>query len=108
MASMSARNRQGHRSATGQAQLPNHPVTPSLIITIDGPGGVGKSTVAKLLAQRLRMRYLDTGATYRALAYAALQRRLNPVTDVVALTTLAHHLPLRFKQLPSGALQVLL
>ncbi len=86
----------------------SHPATQPLVITIDGPGGVGKSTVAKLLAQRLGMMYLDTGATYRALAYAALQRRLNPVTDVGALATLAHHLPLRLKLQSGGKLQVLL
>lgn len=41
-----------------------------LIITIDGPSGAGKSTVAKRLAQRIGYRYLDTGAMYRAVAYA--------------------------------------
>ena len=39
------------------------------IITIDGPSGVGKSTVSKLLAQKLGYRYLDTGALYRAVAW---------------------------------------
>lgn len=68
-----------------------------VIITIDGPGGVGKSTVAKLLAQRLGVRYLDTGATYRALAYAALRRGLSPVTDVRRLAALARRLPLRLE-----------
>jgi cytidylate kinase len=38
----------------------------SLIITIDGPAGSGKSTSARLLAKRLGLAYLDTGATYRA------------------------------------------
>ena len=78
----------------------------SIIVTIDGPGGVGKSTVAKLLAQRLGLMYLDTGATYRALAYAALERRLNPVTDVEPLTALAHRLPLHLAPLADGALRV--
>jgi CMP/dCMP kinase len=41
-----------------------------LIITIDGPSGAGKSTVARNLAQRIGYRYLDTGAMYRAVAYA--------------------------------------
>lgn len=45
-----------------------------MIITIDGPAGAGKSTVAKALARRLGFRYLDTGATYRAVALAGLRR----------------------------------
>ncbi len=45
-----------------------------MIVTIDGPAGSGKSTVARKLAARLGIAYLDTGAMYRALAYAALQR----------------------------------
>jgi len=44
-----------------------------MIVAIDGPAGVGKSTVAKLLAERLRYLYLDTGALYRAVAWAVLQ-----------------------------------
>ncbi len=45
-----------------------------MIITIDGPAGSGKSTVAKLLAKRLGFFYLDTGATYRVLGLALLER----------------------------------
>lgn len=45
-----------------------------MIITIDGPAGAGKSTVAKALSQRLGFRYLDTGAMYRAVALAGLRR----------------------------------
>ncbi len=41
-----------------------------LLITIDGPAGAGKTTVSKMLAQKLRYRYLDTGALYRAVAWA--------------------------------------
>ncbi len=81
---------------------------PALIVTIDGPGGVGKSTAAKLLAKRLGIMYLDTGATYRALAYAALQRKLSPVTDVEPLTQLARTLPLRLVPMVEGALAVIL
>jgi cytidylate kinase len=44
-----------------------------VIITIDGPAGSGKSTVARKLAARLEVAYLDTGAMYRALALAALK-----------------------------------
>jgi len=45
-----------------------------MIITIDGPAGSGKSTVARKLAARLEIAYLDTGAMYRAIAYTALRR----------------------------------
>lgn len=48
------------------------------IITIDGPAGAGKSTLAKALAARLNWNYLDTGAIYRALAVLALDRGLRP------------------------------
>ena len=44
-----------------------------MIVTIDGPAGSGKSTVARLLADRLQIRYLDTGAMYRAIALAVVQ-----------------------------------
>lgn len=49
-----------------------------MIIAIDGPAGVGKSTVAKLLAARLGYLYLDTGALYRAVAWNALRRGIDP------------------------------
>jgi CMP/dCMP kinase len=45
-----------------------------MIVTIDGPAGAGKSTVARALAQRLGFDYLDTGAMYRAVALAGLRR----------------------------------
>ena len=45
----------------------------SLIVTIDGPAASGKSTVARLLAEKLGASFLDTGAMYRAVTLAALQ-----------------------------------
>ena len=48
-----------------------------MIITIDGPAGSGKSSVARGLAARLQIAYLDTGAMYRAVAHAALQRAVD-------------------------------
>ena len=48
------------------------------VIAIDGPAGAGKSTVAKALAARLGLDYLDTGAMYRAVAFAVLQRGVDP------------------------------
>ena len=52
--------------------------TPPLIVAIDGPSGVGKSTVAKLIAARLGYTYLDSGALYRAVAWKALQTGTDP------------------------------
>ena len=47
------------------------------VIAIDGPAGSGKSTVAKALADRLGLAYLDTGAMYRSVTFAALQRGID-------------------------------
>jgi len=66
-----------------------------MIVAIDGPAGVGKSTAAKLLASRLNYLYLDTGALYRAVAWAVLHNRVDPSdADAVAglLLTLSLHL----------------
>ena len=51
-----------------------------IVVAIDGPAGAGKSTIAKALAARLKLRYLDTGAMYRAVTFAAIQSGLD-LTD---------------------------
>jgi CMP/dCMP kinase len=48
------------------------------VVAIDGPAGSGKSTVAKAVAARLGMDYLDTGAMYRAVAFTAMRRGVDP------------------------------
>jgi len=48
-----------------------------MIVAIDGPAGAGKSTVARMLAERLGFRYLDTGAMYRALTWLAMREGLD-------------------------------
>jgi cytidylate kinase len=58
------------------------------VIAIDGPAGSGKSTVAKQLAKRLGLGYLDTGAMYRAVTFAALRRGIDPA-DTEPVATLA-------------------
>lgn len=59
-----------------------------MIVAIDGPAASGKSTVARALAERLGLAYLDTGAMYRALAVEAVCRDID-LTDDAALTALA-------------------
>jgi cytidylate kinase len=58
------------------------------VIAIDGPAGSGKSTVARRLADRLGLDYLDTGAMYRAVTFAALRRGIDPA-DVEPVEKLA-------------------
>ena len=63
------------------------------VIAIDGPAGSGKSTVARQLAVRLGLRYLDTGAMYRAITFAALRRNLDPA-DAEPVAALARKVDL--------------
>ena len=63
------------------------------MVAIDGPAGSGKSTVARTLAARLGVPYLDTGAMYRAVAFAALRRGVDP-EDVETVARIAEHLQL--------------
>lgn len=58
------------------------------VIAIDGPAGAGKSTIAKALASRLNMKYLDTGAMYRAVTFEAILRELD-LDDEGAITVMA-------------------
>lgn len=67
-----------------------------MIVTIDGPAGAGKSSVARLLAERLGFRFLDTGAMYRAVAVAALRRELSR-DDAAAWADLARRVEIRFE-----------
>ena len=51
------------------------------VVAIDGPAGAGKSTVGRVVADRLGLEYLDTGAMYRAVTFAALRRGVDPNDD---------------------------
>ncbi|HHV17656.1 MAG TPA: (d)CMP kinase [Thermoanaerobacterales bacterium] len=54
-------------------------------IAIDGPAGAGKSTVAKIVADKLNMTYIDTGAMYRAITLLSIQHGKNDVGDIINL-----------------------
>jgi cytidylate kinase len=66
-----------------------------MIITIDGPAGTGKSTVALAVAERLSFDFLDTGAMYRAIALAAIRRQTD-LQDARALGYVARHARIEF------------
>jgi cytidylate kinase len=53
------------------------------VVAIDGPAGSGKSTVARAVAARLGIDYLDTGAMYRAVAFTAMRRGIDPEDSAV-------------------------
>lgn len=57
------------------------PDRPPVVVAIDGPAGAGKSTVGRAVAERLGLEYLDTGAMYRAVTFAALRRGIDPSDD---------------------------
>ncbi len=68
------------------------PVMPDrLIITIDGPAGTGKSSVARALAARLGLKFLDTGAMYRAAAAIVLDEHLDPADHAAVVAAIERH-----------------
>ena len=66
------------------------------VVAIDGPAGSGKGTVAKLIAQKLNLTYIDTGAMYRAVAYATLKNNIE-IDDKEAIVALARNCEIDFK-----------
>ncbi|MBY6274619.1 (d)CMP kinase [Symbiobacterium thermophilum] len=81
--------------------------TRELVIAMDGPAGAGKSTVARIVANRLGYLYIDTGAMYRALALKALRLGI-PETDAAALADLADATEVELQRAPDGGNRVLL
>jgi cytidylate kinase len=69
---------------------------PGKVIAIDGPAGAGKSTTAKLVAERLGYRYLDTGAMYRVLTFFALKNGIPP-SDSARLAEAARRMQIEFE-----------
>jgi CMP/dCMP kinase len=72
-----------------------------LVVAIDGPSGSGKSTVSRLVAGRLELEYLDTGAMYRAVCWACLERGVD-LADETAVTDVARGLDLEIGTDPDG------
>jgi len=67
----------------------------ALIVAIDGPSGVGKTTTSKLVAHELNLPHIDTGAMYRAIGLAAIRNGIG-VHDAPALEELASHTRIEF------------
>lgn len=82
--------------------MPKH-----LVIAIDGPAGSGKSTVSKLVAKKLGLLYIDTGAMYRALTLKAISSGLN-LSDKSILTDLSKKTQIDLDEAKDGKLLVLL
>jgi len=76
-------------------------------VAIDGPAGSGKSTIARLLAQRLEYNYIDTGALYRALTLKAIRQGID-LDDEDALTGLAEETRLDIEDNGSDGMKVML
>ncbi|MFT4556197.1 MAG: cytidylate kinase [Porticoccaceae bacterium] len=69
----------------------------TMIITIDGPAGAGKSTAARMLADRLGFEFLDTGAMYRAVAWACVDRNID-LNDADAVSETAADISIQFEE----------
>jgi CMP/dCMP kinase len=74
-----------------------------LVVAVDGPSGSGKSSVSRELAARLGLRYLDTGAMYRALTWWVLAQDVDPA-DEPAVARLATELPLEIGTSPESSM----
>lgn len=72
-----------------------------MIVTVDGPAGAGKSTVARALADRLGFQYLDTGAMYRAVTWRAMHMGVD-LDDPAQLAEVARDVDFRLERGPDG------
>lgn len=81
-------------------------MTKPIVIAIDGPAGAGKSSVAQKLAERLALAYVDSGATYRAVALKVLEADLS-LDDEQAVSDLTAHAKVKFRREGSRILVLL-
>lgn len=79
----------------------SQPGDKSFIVTIDGPAGSGKTTVSRLVAEKLGFDYVDTGALYRGIAFAAVRSEIS-LTDDDALDRLCRSLSIRLIRAEQG------
>ena len=77
------------------------------VITIDGPAGAGKGTIAQELAQQLGWNILDSGSLYRLTAYSAIESDVS-LDDIPALVKIARHLDVDFLPEPGGVIKIIL
>lgn len=78
-------------------------MTAPVVVAIDGPSGAGKSTVAKILAARLGVPYIDTGAMYRAVGLAAREAGVPlPIADPARVARIAESLSIELETGPGG------
>ena len=68
-----------------------------LLIAIDGPAGSGKGTIAKIVSKKLNLNYLDSGAIYRLIAYAAIREKIN-LNDIESLLILLKKIDIDFDE----------
>lgn len=78
-----------------------------MVIAIDGPAGAGKSTVAKILAKRLKFLYVDSGAMYRAVTLRAIQKKTD-LKNTKNLISIAQRAKINLKENKRGNLKVFL
>jgi len=78
-----------------------------MIVAIDGPAGAGKSTIAKIIAQKLGFLYIDTGAMYRALTLKVLREKVD-IKDIGRIIKITAEFSIDLINNPDGSLKVLL
>lgn len=86
--------------------MTNKNTSEKIIIAIDGPSGVGKSTVSRIVASSLGLLYVDTGAMYRSVALATIKNSLD-IENKDKISELCKSLTIKFEATPEGQLVLL-
>ena len=95
----------GHNLVLDYALFVMTPETP--VVTIDGPAGAGKGTIAQQLAHELGWHILDSGSLYRLTAYSALKNGCS-LNDIPELENIARNLQVEFLPQPGGVMKIIL